>query len=94
MCKQRAAIFYVDYSLKHSRLYVNDKAGYKVLTNFSGTQKYHFNESKCYYVMRYYFVIYRPRFIHKNFTRSTVPKANVRYNIYNFLDNTHEILIN
>ncbi|MGT3821314.1 hypothetical protein [Acinetobacter baumannii] len=44
MCKQSAAIFYVDYSLKHSRLYVNDKAGYKVLSNFSGTQKYNFNE--------------------------------------------------
>ncbi|MEN4915642.1 hypothetical protein ABH289_09905 [Acinetobacter pittii] len=45
MCKQSAAIFYVDYSLKHSRFYVNDKAGYKVLSNFSGKQKYHFNES-------------------------------------------------
>lgn len=44
MCKQSAAIFYVDYSLKHSRLYVNDKAGYKVLSNFSGKQKYHFNK--------------------------------------------------
>ena len=28
--------------------------------------KYHFNESKCYYVMWYYFIIYRPRFVYKN----------------------------
>ncbi|WP_457970050.1 hypothetical protein [Acinetobacter calcoaceticus] len=45
MCRQSAVIFYVDYSLKHSRLYLNYKAGYKILLNLSGKQKYHFNES-------------------------------------------------
>lgn len=55
---------------------------------------YLFQCSKRYCVMWYHFVIYWPRLIHKNFIKSIETRASVRYNFYNFLDNTPSYVVN